>query len=248
MLHIRNFIERYPDDGKLASQPTSAYLGYTHQFLFVAFVCADKNPSLIRAHMLARDSLGDDDTVQVMLDTFHDQRRAFVFAVNPLGIQADGLYSEQNGYDYSFDTVWDTWGQRTRTGYVVLIRIPFASLYFAKADAGQMRTWGIILSRNVSHTNEADYWPRSDHNIAGRLTQDAEIEGFSDVEHGQNLQFEPYVLARNMRELNSIDPLNPYIRRQAPAGIHGARCEVHPAQQPGARYHGQSRLQPGGHR
>jgi len=59
--------------------------------------------------MLARDSLGDDDFVEVMLDTFDDQRRAFMFDSNALGIQGDGLYSEQNAADYSFDTVWDTW-------------------------------------------------------------------------------------------------------------------------------------------
>ena len=117
--------------------------------------------------MLARDSLGDDDAVQVMLDTFNDQRRAFLFRSNALGIQADGLYSEQNGTDYSFDTVWDTWGRRTQSGYVVLLRIPFSSLYFAKAGSGEARTWGIILQRSISHANESAYWPQSRHSIAG---------------------------------------------------------------------------------
>jgi hypothetical protein len=221
MVRLSNFVQRYPDDGDRASEPTEAYLGYTHDSLFVAFLCADKAPGLIRAHMLARDSLGDDDTVQVMLDTFHDQRRAFVFQANAIGVQADALYSEQSGYDFSFDTVWDTWGERTRSGYVVLMRIPFASLYFAKADAGVLRTWGIILSRNITHRDENDYWPRSNHNIAGRLTQDQEVDGFRDVEHGQNLQFEPYVMARNLRQLNSIDPLHLYFESKHLQGYTG---------------------------
>ena len=137
MLRISNFVERYPKDGAPVTEPTVAYLGYTREYLFAAFVCKDKKPDLIRGHMLARDSLGDDDAVEVMLDTFNDQRRAFLFRSNALGIQADGLYSEQNGTDYSFDTVWDTWGKRTQSGYVVLLRIPFSSLYFAKAAAGR---------------------------------------------------------------------------------------------------------------
>ena len=145
MLRINNFIERYPNDGRPATESTVAYLGYTREYFFAAFVCKDKTPALIRAHMLARDSLGDDDYVEVMLDTFDDQRRAFMFESNALGIQSDGLYSEQNAADYSFDTVWDSWGKRTPFGYVVLMRIPFASLYFKKADPGQTRTWGIIL-------------------------------------------------------------------------------------------------------
>jgi hypothetical protein len=221
MLRIASFIQRYPDDGQASTQPTTAYLGYTHEDLFVAFVCEDANPQLVRAHMLARDSLADDDNVEVYLDTFHDQRRAFVFQANPLGIQADALFSEQSGIDSSFDTVWDTWGQRTDSGYAVLMRIPFASLYFAKADPGQMRTWGIILRRNISRTSEAVFWPRSNHDIAGWLTQDMEVEGFRDVEHGQNLQFQPYVLARNLRNLNSIDPLDPYFEDRHVQGYGG---------------------------
>lgn len=221
MLRINSFIQRYPEDGDPPIEPTTAFLGYTHEYFFVAFVCSDRRPGLIRAHMLARDSLSDDDNVQVMLDTFHDERRAFVFESNPLGIQADAMYSEQSGYDFSFDTVWDTWGRRTRNGYVVLMRIPFASLYFAKTAPGAMRTWGIILSRNVSHTDESDYWPRSNHNIAGRLTQDMEIEGFRDVEAGKNLQLEPYALARSLRQLNTINPTDPYFENKHLQGYAG---------------------------
>lgn len=221
MLRISTFVQRYPEDGKAPNEPTTAFVGYTHEYFFIAFVCNDQHPGLIRAHMLARDSLSDDDSVQVMLDTFHDERRAFVFASNPLGIQADAMYSEQSGYDFSFDTVWDTWGKRTSTGYVVLMRIPFASLYFAKSEPGEMRTWGIILQRNVSHTNESDFWPRSNHDIAGRLSQDMEIEGFSDVGRGQNMQLEPYAIARSLRQLNTVNPIDPYFEDKHLQGYGG---------------------------
>jgi len=69
MLRISDFIDRYPKDGRPATESTVAYLGYTREYFFAAFVCKDKTPGLIRAHMLARDSLGDDDFVEVMLDT-----------------------------------------------------------------------------------------------------------------------------------------------------------------------------------
>ena len=221
MLRVSNFIERYPKDGRPVTEPTVAYLGYTREYFFAAFVCEDKTPGLIRAHMLARDSLGDDDYVEVMLDTFDDQRRAFLFNSNALGIQSDGLWSEQNGADYSFDTVWDTWGKRTPKGYVVLMRIPFASLYFKKADPGESRTWGIVLQRNISHANEQAYWPQIKHSIAGRLTQDIAAEGFRDIEHGKNLQVEPYLLARNLRQINTIDPDDPYFQDKHLQGYGG---------------------------
>jgi len=69
--------------------------------------------------------------------------------------------------------------------------------------------------------NEYDYWPRSNHNIAGRLTQDMEVEGFRDVERGQNLQFEPYSLARNLRQLNTVDKSNPYFQDKHLQGYSG---------------------------
>ena len=83
MLRINVFVQRYPEDGKPPNEPTTAFLGYTHEYFFLAFVCNDRKPGLIRAHMLARDSLSDDDYVQVMLDTFHDERRAFIFESIP---------------------------------------------------------------------------------------------------------------------------------------------------------------------
>jgi Domain of unknown function (DUF5916) len=221
MLRIANFTERYPEDGAQPSHATTAYIGYTHNYLYLAFLCRDPQPRQVRAHLMPRDQLGDDDNVQVMLDTFYDQRRAFVFASNPLGIQADALYSEQSGYDFSFDTVWDTWGRRTPWGYAVLMRIPFASLYFAKAAPGQMRNWGIILQRNVAQDSEQDFWPRSQHDIAGRLTQDIEVEGFRDIARGQNIQIEPYALARNLRQLNVVNPIDPYFQAKHLQGYSG---------------------------
>ena len=248
MLRIGNFVERYPKDGKPATEPTVAYLGYTREYFYAAFVCKDRTPgSHPGAHAGARFP-GRRRFCPGMLDTFNDQRRAFLFADNALGIQADGLYSEQNGTDYSFDTVWDTWGKRTPSGYVVLLRIPFSSLYFAKAGPGEMRTWGIILQRNISHANESAYWPRNSHNIAGVLTQDIAADGFTILRTAKICQFEPYALGRNLRQLNTVDPNDPYFEHkhlQAYAGLD-AKFILHNSLVLDTT--SQSRFQPGRHR
>ena len=221
MLRITNFVERSPDDGSPATEPTVAYLGYTHEDMYVAFVCKDDDTRAIRAHLLQRDWLSDDDFVQVMLDTFHDSRRAFVFNANALGIQADALYTEQTGADYSFDTVWDTWGRRIPGGYAVLMRIPFASLRFDNVPAGAPRTWGIILRRTITRKNESVYWPQVKHNVAGQLTQEAVADGFQNIERGKNWQFEPYGLAHSYRQLNTVDPQNPFFSDKHLQGYTG---------------------------
>lgn len=51
-------------------------------------------PGTVRGSLADRDKITNDDHVQIILDTFNDNRRAFVFAVNPLGIQSDGVRSE----------------------------------------------------------------------------------------------------------------------------------------------------------
>ena len=222
MLRISTFVQRYPEDGKPPKEATTAFLGYTHDYFYVAFVCNDsRQPGLVRAHMLARDALSDDDNVQVMLDTFHDERRALCLHQQSAGHR--GIRSRtasRTATDVSFDTVWDTVGSRTHTGYVVLMRIPFASLYFAKVAPGATcapgaSSWSAayrtptraISGRAAITTSPAD------------ITQDMEIEGFRDVERGQNLQFEPYALARNLRQLNSVNPIDPYFEDKAPPGL-----------------------------
>ena len=54
----------------------------------------DTDPSSLRATLADRDNLDQEDTVTIFLDTFSDQRRAFFFTVNALGVQQDGVQSE----------------------------------------------------------------------------------------------------------------------------------------------------------
>ncbi|HEV2274231.1 MAG TPA: carbohydrate binding family 9 domain-containing protein [Acidobacteriaceae bacterium] len=226
MLRVSKFIDRNPQDGQAVSESTTAFLGYTHEYLFVAFICRDRHPRLLRAHLLQRDALSDDDYVEVMLDTFHDERRAFLFKTNALGVQADALYTEQTGSDYSFDTVWDTWGKRYAHGYVVLMRIPFASLRFKDVPEGDLRTWGILLQRAITRKNESAWWPQVQHDVAGRLTQEIAVDGFADVERGRNRQLEPYGLLHSIRQLNTVNPFDPYFNDKHLQGYSGMDAKM----------------------
>src|SRR5262249_44513013 len=83
MLKIDRFIQQEPRDGEPVSQPTEAYLGYTGKNFYAVFLCFDKEPKKIRARMLRRELIDDDDQVGLWLDTFHDQRHAYFFYSNP---------------------------------------------------------------------------------------------------------------------------------------------------------------------
>lgn len=218
---VQGFIQREPSDGQPSTQRTEAYLGYDDKNLYVVFVCFDSEPDKIRARMVNRERIFGDDTVEIMLDTFHDQRRAYAFLANPFGIQLDALFTEgggggrrgSHGFDTSFDTLWYSRGQLTDQGYVVWMAIPFKSLRFP-AEAEQ--TWGVLFNRDIPRNNERTFWPHISSRIEGRLNQAATLRGLENISPGRNIQLIPFGVFRSFRALDTRDPLAPrFVRNRA---------------------------------
>jgi hypothetical protein len=185
---IAEFTQREPNDGMAATQPTAAYLSYDDHNLYVVFVCRDAEPSKIRARLTRREGIEDDDWVLVSLDTFNDNQRAYLFIVTPLGIQLDGITTEGQGDDISYDTLWRSEGRLTADGYVVWIAIPFKSLRFARSDG---QTWGLALGRKIPRNNELSFWPQVTRRIEG-FTQQFADAALTGVAPGRNVQLIPY--------------------------------------------------------
>jgi hypothetical protein len=202
MLRIEGLTQRVPEDGEPASQKTHIYLGYDDQNLYVVFVAFDSEPHLIRANMSRRERVFTDDTVEIMLDTFNDERRAFAFLTNPFGIQWDAIWTEGQGFDSAWDQVWQSRGQLTDEGYVVWMAIPFKSLRFSPAD---QQSWGLIFVRDVPRNNETSFWPRVSSRIDGRLNQAATMDGLRDISPGRNMQIIPQATARRSRTLDAAE-------------------------------------------
>src|SRR5688572_23129443 len=101
-LKVTEFRQREPGDGVPVSQPTTAYLSYDEGKLYVVFVCKDE-PARVRASIARREEIAADDQVVIYLDTFLDREHAYVFATNPLGVQRDGILTEGQDEDWSFD-------------------------------------------------------------------------------------------------------------------------------------------------
>ena len=89
---FKDFFQTHPGDNIAPSKPTIAMMGYDSKMLYLAFRCFD-DPDKIRATVAKRDGVFNDDNVRVLLDTFNDQRRAYVLGWNPFGIQQDGILS-----------------------------------------------------------------------------------------------------------------------------------------------------------
>jgi uncharacterized protein DUF5916 len=213
LVKIDQFVQRVPSDGEAVSQRTDAYLGYDDKNLYAIFICFDNQPHHIRARLSRREDVFDDDTVELMLDTFHDHRRAYAFFSNAWGVQADALWTEGQEFDMSFDTVFDTEAKITPQGFVVKMSIPFRSLRFASNDP---QTWGILLNRNILRNNESSFWPQYSSRISGRLNQEADAAGLENISPGHNFQLIPYGIFRSYRDLDLRDLDHPkFARRDA---------------------------------
>jgi len=203
MSAVTGFVQRNPKDGEPATQKTVAYVGYTERNLYVVFTCFDGDVRGIRSHLTRRENIGDDDFVAVYLDTFHDKRRAYMFAVNPQGVERDAIFTDDNGQDDSFDTLWNSRGKLTSEGYVVWMEFPFKSLRFPSRDAQQ---WGLILRRDIQRSNETSLWPRISTRLQGTLVQEGEADGIEKVSPGRNIQLIPYGSFNAFRGLDTRDP------------------------------------------
>ena len=229
MAKVTGFTQRNPHDGEAVSEPTDAYLGYDQKNLYVIFVCFD-DPGKVRGRMSRREDIFDDDQVEVMLDTFHDRRRAYAFQTTPLGVQWDAIWTEASReeetsahFDTSFDTVWDSHGKITSRGFVVLMTIPFKSLRF---PAGKQQEWGIILYRGVTRKTEDSFWPHISYKVEGRLGQAATLYGLEGISPGRDIELIPYSVLRGFRALDTRDFSNPYFQNATAQGQPGMDAKL----------------------
>jgi hypothetical protein len=224
MAKVTGFTQRDPHDGEAVSEPTDAYLGYDQKNLYAVFVCFD-DPRQVRARMSRREDVYDDDEVEIMLDTFHDRRRAYAFQTTPLGVQWDAIWTEASReeetsahFDTSFDTVWDSRGKVTERGFIVWMAIPFKSLRFPSA---QQQEWGIILYRGITRKTENSFWPHVSLKMEGRLGQAATLNGLEGISPGHSIELIPYGLMRSFRALDTRDFSNPYFQKATAQGQPG---------------------------
>ncbi|MCC6201643.1 MAG: carbohydrate binding family 9 domain-containing protein [Gammaproteobacteria bacterium] len=198
-LHVALTNETHPAQNIPALVATDVYLKEDGEHLLVAFVATDPEPAKIRAFYRDRDSAYRDDFVGIVLDTFNDERRAFEFFVNPLGVQMDMIQDDvARREDDSWNALWDSAGAITATGFVVELRIPLKQLRFPSGDGPQV--WGIDLlrfyPRDVRHRLSNNF---RDYSVSCYLCQLKKAEGFANLDRSSNLQLIPTMTSRWQR-------------------------------------------------
>jgi len=154
---ITDFVQVRPKNAAPPQGAITAYLARGAHALYVAFH-VQQAPATIRSYVTKRDDVQSSDSVLIGLDPTGAHQQLNMFQVTPAGVQADGIFTSQNGnIDYSWDTIWTGDGRRTRDGYDVEMAIPFRSLRY---NGTGPQTWDFTLVRLGARNNEIDVFPR----------------------------------------------------------------------------------------
>lgn len=187
---FKDFYQTFPGDNIAPSRPTEVMMMYDEKHLYLAFKCWDEKDK-IRATVAKRDSVFGEDNVRVWLDTYNDQRRAYILGFNPLGIQQDGIYTEGQGADFSVDIVMESKGIIHDWGWSVEVKIPFKSLRYT---AGKGKMWGFNAARNIDRFNdEFDQWMPDDRDVSGFLIKSGKITGIDEIKYERTLEIVPSI-------------------------------------------------------
>jgi len=198
---ITEFRQREPHEGEPSTESTEVRILYTRHAVYFGIYCHDADPSRIIATELRRDvSQGLDDHFDILIDSNHDRRGAYVFEINPLGTQNDGLIVEEqrstdNGdFDRGWDGVWTSEARITQDGWTATVEIPFTTLNFTHS---RDVLWGLNFRRFIRRKNEEDLWSAFRRTFGlTKVSEAGQLKGITDIGSGRLFTVKPYGLAR----------------------------------------------------
>ena len=189
---LEHLVQFEPRDQVPASRESIGYVAHDGENLYFAFRAWDA-PEDVRATIFPRErGGGGDDHVELVLDTFLDQRRAYQFRVTPHGIQWDAVKTEGSDNDESVDFVWRSAGRLLDDGWSVEVAIPFASLRFPRADTIAI---GFNVIRTFGRTGERAAWAPRRIGHPCDICQQGVLAGIAGIDRGRTLDLLPYISA-----------------------------------------------------
>ena len=201
---IDDFVQQEPAEGAPATERTVVRLIYNSSALYIGVEAYDSHPGGVVATEKRRDSrrLLDEDSFQIILDTFHDRRSGYMFVTNPLGAKLEqqvtaegegGFGNSSSNINMNWDGVWDVATNITPEGWVAEIAIPMVTLRFPETDR---QVWGVNFMRNIRRKNEQVFWaPIPKAYRLTRVSLAGTMVGLGGVDRGMDLRVTPYVLA-----------------------------------------------------
>ncbi len=188
-----DFTEKDPDEGTPPTYQTKFKIMYDKKFLYVAIRAYDAEPDKIESRLSRRDGFAG-DRVNIIIDSYHDKRTAFVFTTTAAGVKGEELTS-QNGqnWDDSWNPVWYTDAKVDDEGWTAEMKIPFTQLRFGKAKE---QIWGLNVNRTLFRKQERSLWQRIPNNQAGFISEAGELHGLIDLNPQKQFEVQPFTVTQ----------------------------------------------------
>jgi hypothetical protein len=188
-----DFIQKLPDNGAPSTERTEVRFLYDEDNLYVGVACFDSQPDMIVVKDLREDfELNATDAVQIVIDSLHDKRSAFVFSVNAAAARRDTQVSNVDRTNQDWDAVWDAKVTRSEDGWFIEYVIPFKTLRFSNSPSQE---WGVNVSRRIVYKNEEANWAPIPLRYTGtRSDQAGTLRGLENIRQGRNLKVKPFVI------------------------------------------------------
>jgi uncharacterized protein DUF5916/cellulose/xylan binding protein with CBM9 domain len=188
---LTDFVQAEPLEGEPASQRTEVRVAYDDAAIFFGVRLHDTDPSRIVVSDTSRDAgLGDQDSFQIIVDTFQDRQNGFVFGTNAAGAQYDAQVRSQGNPSASWDASWEV---RTASGegeWTAEFRIPLRTLRYGPSP----QVWGVNFMRNIQRERERAYWaPMPRQFNLSRLSSAGDLHGLQLAEP-RNFKLLPYAV------------------------------------------------------
>ena len=190
----KGFIQAEPDEGQPASDDTEVRVLYDTTNIYIGVFARDPEPQNIMTTDLNNDfSRRSGDSFEIALDTFRDERNAYMFATNAQGAKWDAqMINEGRETNESWDALWTVKTHVGEAGWYAEIAIPFRTLRFGDAEP---QTWGINFKRLIRRRNEQSFWsPLPRIYDLNRVSMAGTLEGLQGVRPGNDLRVKPYLL------------------------------------------------------
>jgi len=186
-----DFVMYSPDNGKPQSKEsrTEVKVVYDNEAIYVASTMYEADPNKIPKELTARDDIGTADLFGITINGFNDEQQYFSFYVSSAGVQADFLFTNDNGEDSSWNAIWDSHAKITNFGWVVEMKIPYAALRFSSENK---QTWGLNFYREDKRKRQDFTWNLIDTKIKNEASQQGILEGIENIKTPTRLFLIPY--------------------------------------------------------
>jgi hypothetical protein len=163
--------------------------------LYVFVRAYDPHPDSIISLLSRRDVKTQSDQIKIMVDSYHDRRTGYEFAVNPAGVKRDYYLYDDSEEDGSWDAVWDVATKIDSLGWTAEFRIPLSQLRYPSLGNN---TFGFMIIRDIARMNERDSWPAFRRSRPGVASQFGEVDNLQGLGSPRRLEVVPYAITKNV--------------------------------------------------